>query len=101
MDKVGILVVCYGSRGAALVDTFCRSKEYDTEVYVADKQRNPFNVKKAKKHVVVSDLDVAEICRFAEKNKRKIDFGVIGPEKPIINGIRDVIEEFRALWGYH
>lgn len=93
MERIGILVVCYGSRGVALVDTFCRSKEYDVEVYVADKQMNPFNIKKAKKHVVVSDLDVAKICRFAEKNKRKIDFGVVGPEKPIINGIRNVIEE--------
>ena len=93
MERVGILVVCYGSRGVAMVDAFCRSEKYSAEVYVADKQRNPFNVDKAKEHVVISDLDVRKICRFAEKYERKIDFGIIGPEKPIINGIREIIEE--------
>jgi len=93
MERVGILVVCYGSRGVAMVDAFCRSEKYSAEVYVADKQRNPFNVDKAKEHVVISDLDVKKICKFAEKYERKIDFGIIGPEKPIINGIRDAIEE--------
>jgi len=93
MERVGILVVCYGSRGVAMVDAFCRSEKYSAEVYVADKQRNPFNADKAKEHVVISDLDVRKIFRFAEKYEGKIDFGIIGPEKPIINGIRDIIEE--------
>jgi phosphoribosylamine--glycine ligase len=93
MERVGILIVCYGSRGVAMVDAFCRSEKYSAEVYVVDKQRNPFNVDKAKEHVVISDLDVRKICRFAEKYERKIDFGIIGPEKPIINGIREIIEE--------
>jgi len=35
---------------------------------------------------------VREICRFAKKHEDKIDFGIVGPEKPIIDGIRDVIE---------
>lgn len=93
MERVGILVVCYGSRGVAIVDAFCRSEKYSAEIYVADKQRNPFNADKAKEHVVIPDLDVRGICRLAEKYERKIDFGIIGPEKPIINGIRDIIEE--------
>jgi len=93
MERVGILVVCYGSRGVAIVDAFCRSEKYNAEIYVADKQRNPFNVDRAKEHVVIPDLDVRKICRLAEKYEKKIDFGIIGPEKPIINGIRDIIEE--------
>jgi len=93
MERVGILVVCYGSRGAAIVDAFCRSKKYKAEIYVADKQRNPFNADKAKEHAVIPDLDVTKISRLAEKYEEKIDFGIIGPEKPIINGIRDIIEE--------
>ncbi len=93
MDKVGILVVCYGSRGVAMVDAFCHSENYSAEIYVVDKQRNPFNVEKAKKHVVIPDLNVKEICKFAKKHEKEIDFGIVGPEKPIINGVRDLIEK--------
>jgi phosphoribosylamine--glycine ligase len=93
MEKVGVLVVSYGAREAAMIDAFTRSQNYLVEIYVSDKQRNPFNVKKAAKHVVISDLNVGEICKFAEANKDKIDFGIVGPEKPIIEGIRDLVEE--------
>jgi phosphoribosylamine--glycine ligase len=93
MEKVGILVVSYGAREAAMIDAFTRSQNYLVEIYVADKQRNPFNVKKAAKHAVIPDLNVREICKFAEANKDKIDFGIVGPEKPIIEGVRDLVEE--------
>ena len=93
MEKVGVHVVSYGAREAAMIDAFTQSQNYLVEVYVADKQRNPFNVKKAAKHVVIPDLNVGEICKFAEANKDKIDFGIVGPEKPIIEGIRDIVEE--------
>jgi len=93
MEKVGILVVSYGARAAAMVDAFKRSINYDVELYVADKQRNPFNVKKAVKHVVIPDLNAEKICEFAEANKDKIDFCIVGPEKPIINGVRDLVEK--------
>jgi len=93
MQKVGILVVSYGSREAAMVDAFARSQNYKTEIYVADKQRNPFNVKRAAKHVVIPDLNIKDICKFAEANKDGIDFGIVGPEKPIIDGIRDLVEK--------
>ncbi len=93
MEKVGVLVVCYGSRGVAMVDALCRSKNYDAEIYVTDKQRNPFNAERAKRHVIIPDLNVEKICGFAKKHEGQIDFGIVGPEKPIINGVRDVIEE--------
>jgi phosphoribosylamine--glycine ligase len=93
MENVGILVVSYGAREVAMVDAFTRSQNYNVKVYVADKQRNPFNVKKATKHVAIPDLNIEEICRFAEVNKAEIDFGIVGPEKPIIEGIRDIIEK--------
>ncbi len=92
MERVGILVVSYGAREAAIIDAFSQSRDYKTEIYVVDKQRNPFNVKKATEHVVIPDLDVDITCRFAARRQNKIDFGIVGPEKPIINGIRDVIE---------
>lgn len=92
MEKVGILVVAYGAREAAIIDSFSRSSEYEIELYVADKQANPFNLKKATKHVVIPDLNIQTICHFAQGNKEHIDFGIVGPEKPIIEGVRDLIE---------
>jgi phosphoribosylamine--glycine ligase len=93
MEKVGVLVVSYGSREAAIIDAFNRSQSYKTEIYVVDKQRNPFNVKKAKEHLVVSDLNIEDIGKFAKKRRDKIDFGIVGPEKPIIEGVRDLVEK--------
>ncbi|MEM3874923.1 MAG: phosphoribosylglycinamide synthetase C domain-containing protein [Candidatus Bathyarchaeia archaeon] len=93
VEKVGVLVVSYGAREVAMVDAFLRSTNYNVEVYVADKQRNPFNVKNAKAHVVIPDLNVEAICKFAENHKESIDFGIVGPEKPIIEGVRDLVEQ--------
>jgi phosphoribosylamine--glycine ligase len=93
MEKVGVLVASYGSREVAMVDAFARSLNYKVELYVVDKQRNPFNLQRATKQVVVPDLDIREICKFAEINRHSIDFGIIGPEKPIIEGVRDLVEK--------
>lgn len=93
MERVGILVVSYGARESAIIDAFSRSRNYNVEIYVADKQRNPFNVKKAVKHVVIPDLNIKKICRFAEVHRDKIDFGIVGPEKPIIEGVRNLVEK--------
>jgi len=93
MEKVGILVISYGAREAAIIDAFARSSNYKTTIYVVDKQKNPFNLKRATEHTVISDLSVNDICLFAAKRRDKIDFCIVGPEKPIINGIRDKLEE--------
>lgn len=92
MERVGVLIVSYGSREAAMVDAFLKSREYKVDLYIADRQRNPFNVKRAKEHVVIPDLNVESIYKLAEKHKDEIDFGIVGPEKPIIEGVRDLIE---------
>ena len=97
MEKVGVLVVSYGAREAAIVDVLVRSQNYKVEIYVADKQRNPFNVKNAAKHVVIPDLNIEEICKFADANKGKLNFGIVGPEKPIIEGVRDLVEKRAGL----
>ncbi|RLE51331.1 MAG: hypothetical protein DRJ33_06125, partial [Candidatus Methanomethylicota archaeon] len=86
-------MVSYGSREAAIVDALSSSTNYLVDVYVVDKQRNPFNLKKAVEHVVVPDLNVGEICKFVSKRKEKLDFVIVGPEKPIIDGLRDLIEK--------
>ena len=93
MEKVGILVVSYGSRAAAMIDAFVRSENYSPKFYIVDKQNNPFNIKHAEKHTVISNFDLKEIAKFAKKYRDNIDFGIVGPEKPIIAGVRDVVEE--------
>jgi phosphoribosylamine--glycine ligase len=93
MDKIGVLLVSYGAREVAMADTLLRSKNHQVELYVADKQCNPFNAKHATKHLVIPSLDINEICKFAEANRDKLDFVLVGSENPIIKGIRDLIEE--------
>jgi phosphoribosylamine--glycine ligase len=97
MEKIGVLVVSYGAREVAMVDALSRSPNYKVEIYVADKQLNPFNVEKAKKHVVIPDLNIEAICKFVEANKANLDFVIVGPEKPIIEGARDLIEKRTGL----
>ena len=93
MEKVGILIISYGSRAAAMIDAFAHSEDYVAKFYIVDKQKNPFNLKHAEKHVVIADFDLKKIAGFAKKYRDNIDFGIVGPEKPIIAGIRDVVEE--------
>jgi len=92
MDKLGVLLVSYGAREVAMADTLLRSQNYQVQLYIADKQRNPYNAKHATKHAVIPSLDVNEICHFAETNKANLDFVLVGSENPIIKGIRDLIE---------
>src|SRR3989337_147161 len=93
MDNVGVLVVSYGAREAAMVDALSRSQNYKVKLFIADKQCNPFNVQKAEKHVVIPDLAIDTICKFAETHKDQIDFALVGPDKPIIDGIRDRLDQ--------
>jgi len=92
MESVGILVVSYGSRAASFVDAFSRS-DYDVNLFIADKQRNPFNLERAEKHTVIPDLNPEKILDFVKANRDDIDFGIVGPEGPIIAGVRDLIEK--------
>jgi phosphoribosylamine--glycine ligase len=93
MEKIGVLLVSYGAREVAMGDALLRSKKYQVELYIADKQCNPFNAERATKHKVIPSLDIEEICKFAHENKEKLDFVMVGSEKPIIEGIRDLIEK--------
>lgn len=93
MEEIGILVLAYGSRAAAVIDALKRSKEYEVKCYVVDRQKNPFNVENAEKHIVIPDLNVSKICEFMEKNKERIEFGICCPEAPIMGGVRDAVEE--------
>lgn len=91
MAEVGVLVLSYGSRAASMVDALKRSR-HDVSLFIVDKQKNPFNLKHAKEHVVVPDFDLKKITDFAKKYEKEIDFGIVGPEGPVISGIRDTID---------
>ncbi len=93
---VGILGVSYGSRFACMADILCRS-QHAVKLFIADKQRNPYNVRKANetggKHVVIPNLEIKSIVKFAERHRDEIDFGILGPEAPGMGGVRDTLEE--------
>lgn len=97
MEKIGVLVVSYGARGTAMIDAISRTQNYAVELYVADKQRNPFNVQKAKRHTVIPDLNVEAILKFVRRYEDRLDFGIVGPEKPIIDGLRDLVERATSV----
>jgi len=97
MEKIGVLLVSYGAREVAMADALLRSPNYQVELYIADKQRNPFNAKHATKHSVIPSLAIQEICKFAQANKPNLDFVLVGSEKPIIDGLRDLIEKETAI----
>lgn len=90
MEKVGVLLVSYGSRAASIADALCRSN-YRVKIFDADKQKNPFILERSKEYIL--SLDVDEIGKFAKKHRSEIDFGIVGPEGPIIEGVRDVVEK--------
>ncbi|MEF8832745.1 MAG: phosphoribosylglycinamide synthetase C domain-containing protein [Candidatus Thermoplasmatota archaeon] len=92
----GVLVVSYGARAASMVDLFERS-EHEVDLFIVDKQKNPFNVKRAEEHIVDPSLSVDNIVEFVEKHEDRIDFGIVGPEDPIIAGVRDEVEEKTSI----
>ena len=96
MEKVGILNVCYGGREGAINDTLFHSGEYEVELFIVDKQLNPFNLQLAEKsggrHIVDPELSIETIVDFARKYKEKIRFALCPNEGPIINGMRNVLE---------
>ena len=96
-ERLGVLMVSYGARDAAMLHALGSSKQYKPVFYVADGQRNPYTVSMAGStggaHRVVKGLAVDGIVQFAKENAKHIDLGIVGPEGPIIDGVRDRIEE--------
>ena len=93
MERVGILVVSKCLSASAMVDTFLRSESYRPELYIVEKQANPFNRGKATEHAVVPDLSPRAISRFAARFRSRIDFGLADNEDFIVAGGRDLVEK--------
>ncbi len=92
MDRVGVLVVSKCLSGAAIVDTISRSEKYRPEFFVVEKQRNPFNVQRAKVHMVIPGLAVADVVRAAGKFRDRVAFGLTDTEDFVVAGGRDALE---------
>ncbi|PTD93447.1 hypothetical protein C9439_07745 [archaeon SCG-AAA382B04] len=95
MEKIGIMVVAYGSRATSIVDKLLDS-DRETKLFIADKQKNPYLIEKAKQTDGAhqkTGLSVDNLVKFAKNHEEDIDFGIVGPEDPIIAGVRDKIEE--------
>lgn len=92
VERIGVALVSYGSREVAIADALLHSKKYKVELYIADRLRNLYNAKNAKEHAIIPNLTNKEILSFLKKHKSAINFGIIGPEDPIIHGIRNDIE---------
>lgn len=95
MEKIGIMVVSYGSRASSIVHKLLESN-HEVRLFIADKQRNPYLIEKAKETGGIhkkTGLDVENLVEFAKNYEEKINFGIVGPEDPIINGVRDEIEK--------
>ncbi|MGD0478035.1 MAG: hypothetical protein ABSB29_07710 [Nitrososphaerales archaeon] len=91
MDRVGVLVVSKCLSSAAIVDTFLRSEKYNPEFYIAERQANPFNVRRAKEHRVIPDLGITEIAKFAKRFAGKVAFGLCDTEDFVVAGGRDLL----------
>jgi phosphoribosylamine--glycine ligase len=97
MEKVSVLVVSYGARESAIVDTLCRSNNYHVVPYVIDKQANPLNLRWVKGrggvHVVDPKLSIPTILNFLTDYRNRLTYVLCPNESPIINGLRDEAEE--------
>ena len=93
VERIGVALISYGSREVAIADALLRSRKYRVELYIADRLRNVYNAKYAKEHAIIPSLDNKEITAFFDKHKGDISFGIVGPEDPIIHGIRDDVEK--------
>ncbi len=97
-QKIGVLGISYGVRAVAMMDAIANSPGYDATIHVYDKQKNPFNYRLAQdtggEHTVGDLKDVDAIVDFAKTlPKGKVDFAVVGPEDPIIAGVKDRLEQ--------
>ncbi len=89
MEKVGILIVSYGSREAAIAESFPAAEHTRQKFTSLTSKKTHSTLKEQENTLFIPNLDINDICKFAKKQD-KIDFGIVGPEKPIIEGIRDL-----------
>ena len=84
-----VLLVGSGAREHALAEALTRDKE--AEVYAVMSTNNPGIKELAKETIIVPDLNIEQTLSFAKQHR--VDFAVIGPEKPLGAGVVDLLQE--------
>ena len=82
-----VLTVGGGGREHAAVEAFHRS---GAEIYAVMKNSNPGILGRSKKHKLIDERNVEEVCRFAKECDVELAF--VGPEAPLEVGLVDALE---------
>lgn len=91
-NRLNVLVVGCGGREHAIIKKLVQSK-YDVNIYCYGNYKNPgiFSLVEA---YITGDLIPSKFKSIVSIAKKfKIDFAIIGPEKPIVDGLVDMLHE--------
>lgn len=78
-----VLLVGSGAREHAIASSLTKSP--DVELYAAMSSRNPGIMKLAKDSRVLKITDAEAVSDYV--NRTQVDFGVVGPEAPLVSGV--------------
>ena len=88
MNKV--LLIGSGGREHAIAKAL---KEGGAKIYAVMKHKNPGIARLSKDYIIGDDSSVSFVKNLDWVKFKKVDFAVIGPEAPLINGMTDMLEE--------
>lgn len=90
MNRLKILIIGCGGREHAMAKALKRSR-YEPEIYCYGNYRNPGILSMVGAYGVGQLERPGDIIKFAEQFR--IDFAIIGPENPLVEGLVDTLEK--------
>ncbi len=88
MNKV--LLIGSGGREHAIAKAL---KDGGAKIYAVMKHKNPGIARLSQDYIIGDDSSVSFVKNLDWIKFKKVDFAVIGPEAPLINGMADMLEE--------
>ncbi|EDY34205.1 Phosphoribosylglycinamide synthetase, N domain protein [Aciduliprofundum boonei T469] len=88
MNKV--LLMGSGGREHAIAKAL---KDGGAKIYAVMKHKNPGIARLSEDYIIGDDSSVSFVKNLDWVKFKKVDFAVIGPEAPLINGMADMLEE--------
>ncbi|EDY34574.1 phosphoribosylamine--glycine ligase [Aciduliprofundum boonei T469] len=88
MNKV--LLIGSGGREHAIAKAL---KDGGAKIYAVMKHKNPGIARLSEDYIIGDDSSVSFVKNLDWVKFKKVDFAVIGPEAPLINGMADMLEE--------
>ncbi len=88
MNKV--LLIGSGGREHAIAKAL---KDGGAKIYAVMKHKNPGIARLSQDYIIGDDSSVSFVKNLDWVKFKKVDFAVIGPEAPLINGMADMLEE--------